>query len=122
MFDTPQNESSASANVLSVIDRVKLEYQNYIDLPKAAITSSPLCWWSKYEHKFPSLSVLARSILVIQASSVASERIFSTAGDIVTSQRSRLTSDNVNNLVFLNKNHTLLPKSLKDVLTDVVDL
>ena len=40
---------------------------------------------------------------MIQATSVASERVFSTAGEIVTKKRSSLTPSNVNMLIFLHK-------------------
>jgi hypothetical protein len=42
--------------------------------------------------------------LCIPATSVASERIFSTAGDLVTAQRSCLSGDQVDRLIFLKKN------------------
>ena len=43
------------------------------------------------------------------ATSVASERAFSTAGYVVNKYRTKLTTRNVNRLLFLNKNKKLLP-------------
>jgi hypothetical protein len=42
--------------------------------------------------------------LYIPATSVASERVFSTAGDLVSAQRACLESEQVDRLVFLKKN------------------
>jgi hypothetical protein len=52
----------------------------------------------------PFLKRLARKYLCGQATSVASERVFSTAGDTVKACRSRLLPDEVNKLIFLKKN------------------
>uniref|UniRef100_A0A3B3CYD9 BED-type domain-containing protein n=1 Tax=Oryzias melastigma TaxID=30732 RepID=A0A3B3CYD9_ORYME len=52
----------------------------------------------------PFMSKLVKIYLCTQASSVASERIFSTAGDIVTSTRSCLDPEHVDQLIFLKKN------------------
>ena len=52
----------------------------------------------------PVWAHIAKKYLVTQATSVASERVFSTAGDIVCAQRSFLKSENVDMLLFLKKN------------------
>ncbi len=56
--------------------------------------------------KYPLLSPLAKAYLSIPANvtSVPSERVFSTAGDIVTAQRSQLLPEIVDMLIFLKKN------------------
>ena len=65
---------------------------------------NPLEWWRKSEERFPTLADLAKKLLCIPATSVESERIFSVAGNIVTRKRSCLKPENVDMLVFLNKN------------------
>ena len=45
------------------------------------------------EHLFPWLGVLARRVLDIPATSAAPEHLFSTAGNMMTKKRSRLTCD-----------------------------
>ena len=50
------------------------------------------------------MATLARIYLGVPATSVPSERVFSTAGDIVTAQRSRLAGDHIDQLIFLKKN------------------
>ena len=66
--------------------------------------SNVLDWWKNNAERFPSISRLARQLLCIPASSVPSERVFSVSGNIVTKKRANLKPDNVNMLVFLNKN------------------
>ena len=61
-------------------------------------------WWRLNSHRFPNISQFARHMLCIQATSVPSERLFSAAGNLVTSKRASLHPDNVDKLLFLNKN------------------
>ena len=64
----------------------------------------PLIWWMQHEGAYPNISKVARQFLCIPGTSVSAERVFSTAGDIVTAQRSVLKAQNVDQLVFLQKN------------------
>ena len=86
-------------------DRVKTEFINYKQEPSIGLKGNPLDWWNSSSAKFLLLSKLAKRYLCTQATSVASERIFCTAGDIVTSQRASLNPDNVEMLIFLKKNY-----------------
>ena len=61
----------------------------------------PLDWWRINAIKFPLLAELARRLLAIPASQAQSERVFSSAGQIVTQTRNRLSSENVELLVAL---------------------
>ncbi|XP_074608742.1 uncharacterized protein LOC141863174 [Acropora palmata] len=67
-------------------------------------TENPLTWWRQNNERYPSLAILAKKYLCIPATSVPSERVFSTAGEIVTAQRSQLKSEHVDRLIFLKKN------------------
>jgi len=73
-----------------------------------SVDSNPLKWWKDNEHQYPNLSKLAKRYLAVQATSVGSERVFSTAGDIVTSQRAALSPENVDILIFLKEQSTVL--------------
>ena len=64
----------------------------------------PLEWWKTEETKFPSLAKLAKKYLCVCATSVSSERIFSTGGSIVTDSRTCLKPERVDSLVFFAKN------------------
>ncbi|KAK0131409.1 Zinc finger BED domain-containing protein 1 [Merluccius polli] len=68
------------------------------------LSEDPLIWWRNHETVFPLLAKLAKNYLCIPGTSLASESVFSTAGDIVTAQRSMLSSEHVDQLLFLQKN------------------
>lgn len=54
-----------------------------------------LSWWSEHESQFPILAAMARDLLSVQASTVASESAFSTSGRIISARRSRLSPESV---------------------------
>ena len=51
-----------------------------------------LQWWKSKENKQPILAAMARDLLGIQVSSVASERAFSASGRVLDDRRSRLNA------------------------------
>ena len=88
----------------SVLQLVESELANYKVEETMPLNSNLLLWWEANELKYPILSKLAKKYLCVPATSVASERVFSSAGDIVSAQRSCLHSDHVDKLLFLKKN------------------
>lgn len=68
-----------------------------------SVDANPLKWWKDNEHQYPNLSKLSKHYLAVQATSVANERVFSTAGDIVSAQRASLSPDKDNNISLLKK-------------------
>lgn len=66
------------------------------------INFNALEWWDHHVTEYPRLSKFAKQILAIPASSAASERVFSAAGNLITEKRNRLGPNSVNNILFLN--------------------
>lgn len=85
-------------------DIIKEEVASYLAASGITVDGDPLTWWKSNECKYPHIAKMARCYLAVPGSSVPSERVFSTAGDIVTAKRSTLSPDNVDTLVFLKKN------------------
>jgi len=70
-----------------------------------SLTSDPaVTFWSKMMQPQPALAHVAMKYLTCPPTSVSSERIFSTAGDIVSPHRSRLLPSHVEELVFTKYN------------------
>ncbi|CAM4643135.1 unnamed protein product [Leuciscus chuanchicus] len=70
----------------------------------AFIEASASFWWWKKSDTLPVLSALAEKYLCVQASSTTSERVFSTAGDTLSPERSRILPERANMIIFLHKN------------------
>nr|GEZ56580.1 zinc finger BED domain-containing protein RICESLEEPER 2 [Tanacetum cinerariifolium] len=63
-----------------------------------------LSWWKVRQSQFPVLSIMARDLLSIQASRVASESTFSLSGRVLSIRRTRLTLASLKMCIFL-KDH-----------------
>lgn len=87
--------------ILQIIEDV---VQKYTDLEPIPFMLDPLLLRKSHESMLPLLSRKARQLLCIPATSVPSESVFSTAGDILSAQRSTLKSKHVDYLIFLKKN------------------
>ena len=119
VIDEVKNDSDASTDVNDSIEDVNdflftasaAAAVNSLDLSSAEIADrefkiwktrtvpfpkdkNPLDEWrSSSVHLFPWLGVMARRVLAIPATSAAHERLFSTAGNVMTKKRSRLTGE-----------------------------
>ncbi|XP_021714705.1 zinc finger BED domain-containing protein RICESLEEPER 2-like [Chenopodium quinoa] len=58
-----------------------------------------LGWWKKYGERYPTIALMARDVLVIPMSTVASESAFSTGGRVLDSFRSSLSTKMVEALI-----------------------
>jgi hypothetical protein len=67
-------------------------------------TEDPLLWWNKNSQRFPNMAILAQTFLASPPTSVPSERVFSTAGDVVSEHRSSLLPENAEMLILLKCN------------------
>ncbi|KAL4152821.1 hypothetical protein QTP88_000654 [Uroleucon formosanum] len=83
------------------------EFEQYISEIQINHNLDPCMWWKEHETIYPTIAKVAKNILCIPASSASSERVFSTAGNIVTSKRNRLNAKNVSTLVFLKQNNNI---------------
>ncbi|GES79255.1 zinc finger BED domain-containing protein 1-like [Rhizophagus clarus] len=80
------------------------EITTYFLLPVARENKNPLYWWKSKQENFPVLSIIARKYLGIPATSVASERLFSDAGNHIIAKRSLLDPALLGKMVFLKRN------------------
>lgn len=106
MFPEPKRPS-VQLNLREVVTK---EISAYLDQPAVHLDTNPIEWWMSNADNLELLARLAKHMLVIQGTSVASERVFSMCGDTVNAKRSCLTGEHVGAIVFLNKNCSLYQK------------
>ena len=87
--------------------RIEEEVSSYKAAGGLNVDADPFRWWKEHQITFPNISQVAQRYLCVPGTSVASERVFSTAGDIVSASRSRLDPEHVDMLIFLQKNLTI---------------
>lgn len=78
------------------------ELRLYLEEKTIPTKHCPITYWMRYKDVFPSLFRVAKRFLIMPATSVPSERLFSQAGLILTNERSRLDSQRLSALLFLN--------------------
>jgi hAT family C-terminal dimerisation region len=93
--------NSRSNTTGSESSRIHREIREYLSMPVASLEENPLEFWDSSGDAFPLLKNLASTYLITTASSTASERIVSALNFVLAKRRSRLTSENVEMLVFL---------------------
>ena len=97
------------AQTIATSDRsVEQEFTAFLAEDEIGINEDPLLWWRDHSKAYPRVCQLARKWLAVPASSTSSERMCSTSGHVAEQRRARLSPANVNMLVFLNKNWSLL--------------
>ena len=67
----------------------------------------PLEYWQSKKAVWPCLAHLACKYLCIPPSSAASERLFSSASDVISAERNRILLEKAEMLLFINKTYLL---------------
>ena len=84
------------------------EQETEVFLHEGQMDELPLDYWARKSLEFPILSQVARKFLAIPATSARIERVFSIAGKILRTDRSRLLPRNLETLLYLKVNCNLL--------------
>lgn len=98
----PENSSQSSD------DEIDIEVKMYLKSPKIKQNECSLSWWNKNKYIFPKIARVALKYLGIPATSVPSERLFSSAGNTITSRRRELLPQHAEQLVILHDNIKLV--------------
>lgn len=110
------NTTSATATSDTTLrDIVQSELFRYKAEPSIAVDQCPLHWWAAHQHIYPNLCKIAHKYLCVVATSVPSEQLFSTAGNVFSVKCSALLPENVEKLIFLHNNLSSLTLPYKRI-------
>lgn len=99
------SSSSSSSSLLAFADQTEdndeiIEYLQF-KCP-SDVDLDVLQWWNSKKSEFPKLSKFALNIHSIPSSSIPSERLFSTSGNVITEKRTRLNPNSIENILILH--------------------
>ena len=78
-----------------LVSKIGKECSNFKALPDANGDVDQLRWWQAYQEQFPQLSYPVRVVFALPAANSKSERVFSVAGNMVSSKRNRVAPQQV---------------------------
>ena len=100
MFKSIKNATTGSQNNTTDIDRyLSVETISFEDNEDFDI----LEWWKKQQIKYPVLSIIARDVLTVSVSTIASKAAFSTSGRVVSKKRCNLSPQTIEAVVCLKR-------------------
>ncbi|XP_021971526.1 uncharacterized protein LOC110866691 [Helianthus annuus] len=92
---------------------MKIEEQLILYKEKKGLFSYRVLWWDEYGYDTPELKAFAMKILGLTCSASACERNWSTFNQVHTKRRKRLTTERMDDLVFIMYNRKLKQKFVK---------
>ena len=87
------------------ISTVSINTDKYLEASCISMDSDPTKFWKDNQNKFPFLSMVAKEVLSVPASSVPVEKLFNNAGKVFSPERCRLSNRRFEQLMFLRCNN-----------------
>ena len=84
--------------------RVEEALTSYWNSPRIPQLDDPFEYWRNHKSEHPEVFQLAKESFSCPPGSVESERLFSTAGNVISERRTRLNPENAEDQIFLAKN------------------
>ena len=86
------------------VNQRQVEMDIYLREPPIDRKQNPLVWWKMQARVMPEMYRLAKKYLCCPATSAPSERVFSKAGELISQRRANISDENIQMVLFLNKN------------------
>ncbi|XP_065681979.1 zinc finger BED domain-containing protein 6-like [Hydra vulgaris] len=103
LVDNESDNEESDTFHLNAIESAKIELQKYSKMKRIDISEDPLLYWSLMKSELPTLANLEKVYLCSPSSSTTNEREFKVS-KLIQKDRIRLTTQNVETLLFLKYN------------------
>ena len=128
IYDSPQRhgrnttgndaiEGKSEARTIELTRAAQLELANYLGLPTS--TQDPLYWWKRNSHLFSMLARTARKWLCVNATSTASERVFTGCGIALSAKRSSMNGSPLKSQIMIRQNMKGLNITVDDLMNAI---
>ncbi|CAH9087087.1 unnamed protein product [Cuscuta epithymum] len=95
----PKNNSNKNwPDIITALNEITLYLTYEVDFEEND-DFDVLDWWKSKERTFPILARMAKQVLLMPVSTVAVEQEFSSAGNVLTASRSRLSAESLETLI-----------------------
>ncbi len=84
------------------LGRINISFHLYLQLPVVERSENPLVFWFRNKVIYPDLYKLVQKYFSVLGTSIPSERVFSKAGNTITSKRNRFDLKRVEKLIFMS--------------------
>ncbi len=102
-FDKEVNEKNKNSSKKE--DATAVQVVKYFASEILPRSQDPMAWWKTIgKIEYPDLFKLAKRFLSVPGTSVPSERVFSSAGFIISQRRCCMADETAENLIFLREN------------------
>lgn len=110
MFDEVLNKEQEKSEGGIIQTSALVQVQTYMTEKIMSRSENPFQYWAMNNSRLPALAATASAFLSAPCTSVESERLFSTASNILDEKRNRLLAERAEMLIFLKKNLTMFIK------------
>ena len=101
--------------------KIRKEMERYESFSIPPKSVNILVWWKQHKNILPLLSIAARSVLAIPASSAKSERVYSSGANIVTAKRTRMKPNKVEQTLIIRENKLMVDEFKKNTTYKIVE-
>ena len=101
--------------------KIRKEMERYESFSIPPKSVNILVWWKQHQNILPLLSIAARSVLAIPASSAKSERVYSSGANIVTAKRTRMKPNKVEQTLIIRENKSMVDEFKKNTTYKIVE-
>ena len=96
------------------LDPIEIELEAWSKVPAGHHTDIDILdFWRDHEKSFPLLARVARMFFGIPVTSASSERLFSAAGNVISSARTLLATERAEQLIFIHDNYYNVEPTIK---------
>jgi len=95
---------SDASSFMQTTLRMHQQLVAYASEPVIHRSKCPLMWWAENRHRYPLVSEVARRLLVVPATAVSTDRMYTKKGDEIMDKRDAISPERADQVLFILEN------------------